>query len=77
MQLSPQESRAGRALLGWTIADLANASFVSASTVKNFENELRETTAANLAMMRAAFEKAGVMFESDAKYVSLKIRKKK
>jgi transcriptional regulator with XRE-family HTH domain len=35
--ITPDQSRAGRALLQWTREDLAKAAKVSPSTVKNFE----------------------------------------
>jgi hypothetical protein len=47
---------------------------VGLSTVRNFESELRETTPANLAAIRSAFEKAGVIFESDGKFVGMKMK---
>ena len=77
MQLSPQESRAARGLLKWTLDELAKASLLGISTVKNFENQQRETTPANLAAIRGAFERAGVIFESDGKFVGVKIKVKR
>jgi transcriptional regulator with XRE-family HTH domain len=77
MSITPQESRAARGLLAWSQTQLAQASLVGLSTVRNFEAELRETTAANLAAIRGAFERAGVLFEADSKRVgvSISIRK--
>jgi hypothetical protein len=46
-------------------------------TVRNFEAELRETTVANLAAIRGAFEKAGVIFDSDGKFVGVKLKIKR
>ena len=77
MSITPQESRAARGLLDWTQTQLAQASLVGLSTVRNFESELRETTAANLAAIRNAFERAGVIFESDGKYVGAKLKIKR
>jgi transcriptional regulator with XRE-family HTH domain len=74
VSITPQESRAARGLLDWTQAQLAHASLVGLSTVRNFESELRETTPANLAAIRSAFEKAGVIFESDGKFVGMKMK---
>lgn len=56
------------------VEDLAKASLLGLSTVKSFEGELRETTAANLAAIRAAYERAGVLFENDGKYVGVKFK---
>jgi transcriptional regulator with XRE-family HTH domain len=74
MSITPQESRAARGLLNWTQTQLAQASLVGLSTVRNFESELRETTLANLAAIRRAFEKAGVIFENDGKHVGVKLK---
>jgi hypothetical protein len=74
MSITPQESRAARGLLAWSQTQLAQASLVGLSTVRNFEAELRETTIANLAAIRGAFEKAGVVFETDGKYVGVKLK---
>jgi transcriptional regulator with XRE-family HTH domain len=77
MSITPQESRAARGLLNWTQTQLAHASLVGLSTVRNFEAELRETTVANLAAIRGAFEKAGVIFDSDGKFVGVKLKIKR
>jgi transcriptional regulator with XRE-family HTH domain len=62
MTILPKQSRAARGLMNWTLADLAAASSLSLSTVKNFENSLRDTTTANLIAIRRALEDAGVDF---------------
>ena len=77
MSITPQESRAARGLLEWNQTQLAQAALLGLSTVRNFEAELRDTTAANLAAIRGAFEKAGVIFESDGKYVGVKLKFKR
>jgi predicted transcriptional regulator len=77
MSITPQESRAARGLLDWTQTQLAQASLVGLSTVRNFEGEHHDTTLANLAAIRAAFEKAGVIFESDGKFVGVKLKIKR
>jgi hypothetical protein len=77
MPITPTESRTARALLDWTLTDLAKASLLGVSTIKNFETERHETTLANLAAIRGAFEKAGVIFESDGKFVGVKLKIKR
>jgi transcriptional regulator with XRE-family HTH domain len=74
MTITSPESRAARGLLDWTLLDLAKASLLGISTIKNFENDRRLTTPANLAAIRSAFEKAGVVFESDGKHVGVKLK---
>jgi hypothetical protein len=37
MEFSPDQCRAGRALLGWTVDQLATAATVGTATVKRFE----------------------------------------
>jgi hypothetical protein len=75
--ITPQESRAARGLLNWNQTQLAAASLIGLSTVRNFEGEHHETTAANLAAIRGAFERAGVIFESDGKHVGVKLKIKR
>jgi transcriptional regulator with XRE-family HTH domain len=77
MSITPTESRTARALLDWTLTDLAKASLLGVSTIKNFETERHETTLANLAAIRGVFEKAGVIFESDGKFVGVKLKIKR
>lgn len=60
--LPPAQSRAARALIGWSQTDLANASRVSISTIRDYETEKRQPIANNLAAIRAALEAAGVQF---------------
>jgi transcriptional regulator with XRE-family HTH domain len=77
MTILPKQSRAARGLMNWTLADLAAASSLSLSTVKNFENSLRDTTTANLIAIRRALEDAGVEFipaKSGGKGVGVRLR---
>ena len=60
--LPPAQSRAARALIGWSQTDLANASRVSISTIRDYETEKRQPIANNLAAIRAALEAAGIQF---------------
>lgn len=59
------QSRAARGLLGWSQSELAAASKVSLSTIRDFETEKRSPMTNNLAAMRAAFEAAGVVILDD------------
>lgn len=62
--LTAEAARAARALLGWTLQDLAKASAVSFETLSRFENgrPLRATTAARIS---AALEAQGVELVAD------------
>jgi transcriptional regulator with XRE-family HTH domain len=64
MGISSAQLRAARALLRWSALDLAEASKVSASTIRRVETIEGEipVTAANEAALRAALESAGVEF---------------
>ncbi len=57
--LTPEAQRAGRALLGWGVRDLAAQSGVAWTTISQFENgrPMREATASKIV---AAFEAEGV-----------------
>lgn len=77
MTILPQQSRGARGLLDWTQADLAEAATLGLSTVKNFESDRRETTAANLNAIRRALEEAGIEFipSKGGKGVGVRLRK--
>jgi len=60
--ISASQSRAGRALLGWSQQDLAKHANVGASTVADFERGRRTPVPNNADAMRAALEAAGVTF---------------
>jgi transcriptional regulator with XRE-family HTH domain len=62
MAISPQQSRAARALLEWSQADLSEASKTATKTVADFERGARVPYARTLEDVQAALEKAGVEF---------------
>jgi transcriptional regulator with XRE-family HTH domain len=74
MCISSQQSRGARGLLNWTLSDLAAASAIGLSTLKHFEHARRRTTPENLVAIRNAFEKAGIIFESDGKFVGVRLK---
>jgi transcriptional regulator with XRE-family HTH domain len=72
--MDSKQSRAARGLLKWSQRQLADESGVGLSTVAEFENDKRDPWADNLAAIRNAFEKAGVIFEGDGKFVGVKLK---
>jgi transcriptional regulator with XRE-family HTH domain len=58
--MSPQQSRAARACLGWSQVELAKRAGVSLSTVQDFERGQRTPIANNIAAMRRVIEAAGI-----------------
>ena len=60
--ITPAQCRMGRAALRWSVPTLAAAAQVGASTVTRFETEQTSPTRANLAAIRQALERAGVVF---------------
>ena len=60
--MSPAQSRAGRALIGLSQDELAAASHLGLSTIRDFETGRRVPTHNNLAAIRRALEEAGVQF---------------
>jgi len=65
--MSPEQSRAARAWLGWSQQDLAKRASVGLSTIKDYENGNRTPIANNLAAIQRALEEAGVELVNDAK----------
>ncbi|MCP8939388.1 helix-turn-helix domain-containing protein [Alsobacter sp. SYSU M60028] len=60
--VTPAQSRAARALLNWAQPELAAASGVSVSTIRDFEIGKRTPIGNNLAAIQRALEAAGVIF---------------
>lgn len=62
MNITAQQCRAARALLGWSQDQLATASQVAKATIANFEAENRTPYDRTLADLQKALEAAGVEF---------------
>lgn len=60
--MTPDQSRAARALLNWSQPELSEASGASISTVRDFETGKRTPMPNNLSAMQRALEAAGVVF---------------
>jgi transcriptional regulator with XRE-family HTH domain len=60
--LTPAQCRAARGLLDWTQQELADAARIGVATVRLFEGEAAESRQATLAVLRQAFEAAGIEF---------------
>ncbi len=60
--ITPSQCRAGRALLDWTLEDLARASGLSRTSLNTFEQGTSNAKADTYRMIREAFERAGVEF---------------
>ena len=62
MSFTAAQCRAARGLLGWSQAQLAEASKVATKTITDFERESRTPYERTLADVQRAFEAAGVVF---------------
>lgn len=69
--MTPKQSRAARALLNWSQGELAEASSVSLSTVRDFEKGRHMPIANNLAAIRKAFEQSKIMFFGETGVISM------
>lgn len=72
---APALSRAARGLIDWSQSDLAAASGVSLSTVRDFETGKRTPISNNLAALQRALEAAGVEFTNGGE-PGVKLRRK-
>ena len=59
--LTPGQCRAARGLIDWTQEELADRAGLSRSTVRDFEKGRHGLQRASAAVIRAAFEAAGVI----------------
>jgi transcriptional regulator with XRE-family HTH domain len=63
MMIESAQVRAGRALIGWSQAELANAAGLPLGVIELFETgEANKVPAGAFAKMRATLESAGVVF---------------
>ena len=75
--ITASQCRAARGLLDWTQQELADAARIGVATVRLFESEATETRQATLAVLRAAFEHAGIEFiEENGGGVGVRFRKR-
>lgn len=63
--MSPEQSRAARAWLGWSQLELAKRANVSLRTVQAFEKGQRAPMPNNILAMRRALEEAGIRLVFD------------
>jgi predicted transcriptional regulator len=75
--ITPAQCRAARALLDIDLGALAGRAVVSRDTVADFEAGIRHPNETNLAAIRAALEKAGVVFLDDDSGGGIGVRLKK
>lgn len=74
--LTPEQSRAARALLDWSQEEMARAAHLGLSTLRDFEKGRRTPSHNNLAGMRRALEDAGVIFiAANGDGVGVRLRK--
>jgi len=60
--ITAAQTKAARALLGWTQEDLAERSGVVRRTLMSFETGMRSPRSETLEKIRTAFERAGIQF---------------
>jgi transcriptional regulator with XRE-family HTH domain len=75
--MTPAQCRAARALLDWSQDKLADVARVSATTIRNFENDKITPHRATLDVMQQALEKAGIEFIDNGIGQGVKLRRGK
>lgn len=74
--VTASQSRAGRALVGWSVADLAEATTLSAVRIEQFEAETLQPDVDCQRAVRVALEAAGVLFLPEQGGVGFGVRLK-
>jgi len=62
--ITPRQTRAARAMVGWSRQDLADRALVSLSTVRRIEEGGSDIRVSSLESVRKALEAAGVEFSN-------------
>jgi len=70
--MSPEQCKAARAVIGWTVEQAANQSQVNKSTVIAFENKVNSPQKKTLQRLQQAYESVGVLFTSDGLSITWK-----
>ena len=60
--MTKEQCRAARALLGWTLDELAERSSISRGSIHRFESGIGEPRRSTVRLLREAFEAAGIEF---------------
>jgi len=68
--ITPAQTRAARGLIEWSQEQLAEASHLGMSTIRDFEKGRRVPTHNNLSAVKQALEAAGVQFLEDGQVAS-------
>ena len=65
--MSPVQCREARALLNWSLLDLADRADLSLETISNFENYSEELTESVAYMIQSVMQQEGIDFDEDGK----------
>lgn len=65
--MSPVQCREARALLNWSLLDLADKADLSLETISNFENYSEELTESVAYMIQSVMQQEGIDFDEDGK----------
>ena len=60
--MTPEQCKAARQLLGWTVRRLATEADMSPATIVAFESDAKDTRRRTVMVMRMALERGGVRF---------------
>jgi hypothetical protein len=63
--MMPEQCRAGRALIDWSVADLAAKVGLDEALVRGFEGRLSDPPSGQIEALRSALVRAGVIFTDD------------
>lgn len=72
--MTKEQCRAARALLGWTLDQLAERSEISKNSISRFESGVHVPRASTIKLLRLALEEAGIEFLSNGDGPGLRLR---
>lgn len=76
LKISISQCKASRGFLNWNQQELAEKVGCAKKTISDFEKGNREAQARTLKDIRTTFENAGIVFEENEEFLTVRLKKK-